>query len=123
MGRSAASRPRWVRRTWVTSVALVEVDLDGARPGGNGDRAALPAPGEHDAAVRLELDVAPAAELAGHELEAERAARARLEQRADADPAHELRRVGEHRVHGLGRRADRDLADHLVAHPRSSRSS
>src|SRR5881296_3141164 len=110
----AVARDRALRQSAVDQTETsprahrLQVDLDGARPGR--DRfVTFPAPGEHDAPAGDDLDVLSGGDvLAARELDAEPAARPRLELGERALPSDVLDRIGEEAEDGLRRRVDGD---------------
>src|SRR5256714_786473 len=90
-----------------------ELDLDRGRPGGHGVRAALarlPAERVDEPPRCIELDELAARRVAGDDLDAVRAARARVERRRHAPPRSRLVRIDQELPDRLGTCIDRDRA-------------
>src|SRR5207248_356079 len=103
LGRSAVDETELRARS-----GRLEVDLDPARSRRD-VLVALPAPGEHDAPVRDDLDVLPGRDvLAVGEVDPERAARTRLQLGEASLPLHVLDRIGQEPKDGLRARGDGD---------------
>src|SRR4051812_40350367 len=86
-----------------------EGDLDCALAGRHGQRFALPAPGEHQPAVRDDLYYLAADAVVAADVDGVIAAGAGIQHRLRAHPADHLRRVGEELEHGRWSRVDPDL--------------